>query len=146
MKKIVLFAIFILIIIFTTSCIGSSGSSQSSYESDYSSSSSSSNKGDITIPSGKLSDYINSYSSYDDVYVKQIDGTVDSRANDLEELCKDWLYYRKKIVEAENAGDKDRANDYRVSFNNVNDWLDDYKESDVTAMFEILEKQGYSPP
>ncbi len=104
------------------------------------SSSSSQNKGDITIPAGKLRDYVNSYSSYNNVYVKKANGTTDSRANDLEELCKDWLYYRRKITEAESAGDSDRANDYRNSFNSINNWLNDYKESDVTAMFDILDK------
>ena len=34
------------------------------------------------------------------------DGTYETvRHNDLEELCKDWYFYRKKILEAHQVGD-----------------------------------------
>lgn len=81
-----------------------------------------------------------------EVYVQKSDGSTDARANDLEELCKDWLYYRKKIMEAESAGKTEKAAKYRESFQQVNAWLDEYNESDITATFERLEAQGYSPP
>jgi len=105
-----------------------------------------SRSGDLTISTGKLNQYLSNYPSNQNVYVQKKDGTIDSRPNDLEELCKDWQYYRNKIIEAESAGDSDKAADYRAHFQQVNAWLDDYHESDVSAMFDILERQGYSPP
>jgi hypothetical protein len=108
--------------------------------------SSTTKSGDVTIPAGKLNQYLSNYPSNKNVYVEKKDGTTDNRPDDLEELCKDWLYYGQKIIEAESAGRSDKAADYRESFQQVNVWLSDYYESDVTAMFEILERQGYSPP
>ena len=102
--------------------------------------------GEIIIPAGKLHEYADNYPTNQDVFVRKLDETTDTRPNDLEELCKDWLYYRKKIMDAENAGQTDKAADYRAQFQKVNAWLDEYNQSDVSAMFEILETQGYSPP
>jgi hypothetical protein len=126
----VLALIITLLIIITIACGGSSTTKS----------------GDVTIPAGKLNQYLSNYPSNKNVYVEKKDGTTDNRPDDLEELCKDWLYYGQKIIEAESAGRSDKAADYRESFQQVNVWLSDYYESDVTAMFEILERQGYSPP
>jgi len=126
----VLALIITLLIIITIACGGSSTTKS----------------GDVTIPAGKLNQYLSNYPSNKNVYVEKKDGTTDNRPDDLEELCKDWLYYGQKIIEAESAGRSDKAADYRESFQQVNVWLSDYYESDVTAMFEILERQGYNPP
>lgn len=108
--------------------------------------SSTQNNSDIIIPAGNLHEYADNFPENQDVFVRKQDGTTDTRPNDLEELCKDWLYYRDNIMEAEGAGQSDKAAEYRTQFQNVNAWLDEYNQSDVTIMFEILEKQGYSPP
>lgn len=67
------------------------------------------------------------------------DGTYDDRENDLEELCKDWFFYRNKILEYSRAGKTEKAADARESFNQVNAWLSQYKEDDVTAMMSKVE-------
>ncbi len=101
---------------------------------------------DLIIPAGKLHEYADSYPWNQDVFVRKNDGTIDSRPNDLEELCKDWLFYRYKILEAEGAGQSEQAEDYRATFQDVNSWLADYAESDWGTMFTILENDGYSWP
>jgi hypothetical protein len=99
----------------------------------------------IIVPAGKLSD-LSPYPTKKDVFVRKRDGTIDERPNDLEELCKDWLYYRKKIIEHEVAGKTEKAAEARARFQAVNFWLDEYDESDVGTMFTILEEMGYEPP
>lgn len=70
------------------------------------------------------------------------DGTYETtRCNDLDELCKDYLFYRKKILQANQEGDMKKVNEYRVSFQKVNAWLSRYKESDVQNTFSRLENQ-----
>ena len=118
---------------------GSSSSGQSSGVS-------SNERAEVIIPAGELYKYEDNYPTGQDVFVRKKDGTIDPRPNDLEELCKDWLYYRKKIIEAESAGQTDKADEYRATFRQVNAWLDEYNEDDVGTMFTILEEQGYSPP
>lgn len=68
--------------------------------------------------------------------VRKKDGTVDARACDLEELCKDWYFYRRKIVQHANAGANDKAAEARVAFQRVNVWLSAYYEADQTACLE----------
>ncbi len=74
------------------------------------------------------------------------DRTIDARENDLEELCKDWLFYRKQILEAEARGDHAAASKHRAAFQRVNGWLDEYGEDDVSAMMSKLEAEGYRAP
>jgi len=137
-RRVLIFAVLIALLITVALACGSSSTTQTS--------NSPSRSGDLTIPTGKLNQYLSNYPSNQNMYVQKKDGTTDNRPNDLEELCKDWLYYRKKIIDAESAGKSDKAADYRAQFQQVNAWLDDYHESDVAAMFEILKRQGYSPP
>lgn len=61
------------------------------------------------------------------------DGTLDARECDLEELCKDWLFYRRKIVEYSNDGKEEKAADARRWFKRVNVSLTEYDEKDVNA-------------
>lgn len=95
---------------------------------------------------GSQSGDIDNASTNEDTVVQKKDGSIDARDNDLEELCKDWLYYRKKIMEAESAGQTKKAERHRESFQQVNAWLDEYNQSDVSAMFDRLDAEGYSPP
>lgn len=104
------------------------------------------NNNELIIPAGKLQNYADSYPWDQDVYVRKLDGTIDSRADDLEELCKDWYYYRYKIIEADVAGNADDLAEYQATFKNVNYWLEEYSQSDVTTMFGILTDSGYTWP
>lgn len=71
------------------------------------------------------------------------DGTYETtRCNDLEELGKDWFFYRKKILQAVQEGDEKKANGHRRKFQEINVWLAQYKETDVDNMFSRLKDAG----
>lgn len=81
------------------------------------------------------------------VDIPKKDGTFErERSNDLEELCKDYLFYRKKILKANAAGDMEGVAKARSSFNQINKWLNEYNEQNVSNMFTKLEQSGYNPP
>jgi hypothetical protein len=61
------------------------------------------------------------------------DGTLDARECDLEELCKDWVFYRRKAVEYSSEGNEAKAADAQRSFKQTNIWLSAYREEDVQA-------------
>lgn len=65
--------------------------------------------------------------------VTKKDGTLDQRECDLEELCKDWVFYRRKAVEASGDGNPEKAQEYQAGFNKTNVWLSAYREEDVQA-------------
>jgi hypothetical protein len=93
----------------------------------------------ITIPAGQLSNFVNEYDDYEEVHIYKEDGTLDQRANDLEELCLDYNYYRRKIIEYENSGESEKATEARATFQQVNAWIDEYNRNDFETMyFEIL--------
>jgi hypothetical protein len=96
----------------------------------------------LIVPAGELAQYLDTYSNYKEVFVTKIDGSIDARPNDLEELCLDWLYYRDKILEYTQAGNTDKANDARTAWNEINVWLDEYNENDVSIMFSIIENRN----
>jgi hypothetical protein len=96
----------------------------------------------LIVPAGDLVRYLDTYSNYKEVFVTKIDGSLDARPNDLEELCLDWLYYRDKILEYTQAGKTDKATDARTAWNEINVWLNEYNENDVTTMFSIIENRN----
>ena len=61
------------------------------------------------------------------------DGTLDARECDLEELCKDWVFYKRKAVEYSSEGNEAKAVDAQRSFKQTNIWLSAYREEDVQA-------------
>ena len=65
--------------------------------------------------------------------VTKKDGTLDQRECDLEELCKDWVFYRRRAIESANDGNAEKAREYQVGFNKANVWLSAYREEDVQA-------------
>lgn len=65
--------------------------------------------------------------------VKKKNGTVDQRENDLDELCKDWVYYKAKILKYTKEGDEKAASKARNNFNAVNKDLSEYRDSDISA-------------
>ncbi len=77
-----------------------------------------------------------------DVFVFKKNGTLDERPNDLEELTRDWLYYRTKILAANGEGDVERAAEYRTEFQKINRWLSEYHDSDVNAMLALVSDEG----
>jgi len=67
------------------------------------------------------------------------DGKYEStRSNDLEELCKDYVFYRKKILQASRDGDENAANKYRASFQQINAYLNKYRQEDIDKMFKKI--------
>lgn len=69
------------------------------------------------------------------------DGSYEStRCNDLEELCKDYYYFRAKIIQASRNGNTQKAGEYRNSFNQINDWLSQYHDSDVQNMMSAVNR------
>jgi hypothetical protein len=85
---------------------------------------------------------VDTYSNYDEVFVTKKDGSLDARPNDLEELCLDMLYYRKKIIEYTQSGETNKADEARISFNQTNAWLSAYDENDIGYMWTIIEKRN----
>lgn len=96
-------------------------------------------KSQLIVPAGQLAQYVDNYSTYDEVFVTKNDGNLDDRPNDLEELCLDWLYYRDKILEYEQAGQTENANEARTAWNEINVWLNEYNPRDVEVMFSIVQ-------
>ena len=62
-----------------------------------------------------------------------------SRPNDIEELAKDWIYFRRRILEKTASGDISGAQKAREDFQQVNRWLEQYEPSDVAFMVGRLE-------
>ena len=58
--------------------------------------------------------------------------TIDSRVNDLDELCKDWVFFRAQIFKYCDSGDEEAAEKSRKSFKQIYVWLCDYNEADVS--------------
>lgn len=77
-----------------------------------------------------------------DQNVAKKDGSYDERPNDLTELCKDYLFYRKRIMKMTAAGDEAGAAKARQSFQQINRWLSDYPETEVQNMFSRLGAEG----
>jgi hypothetical protein len=65
--------------------------------------------------------------------------------SDVDALCKDWLYYRKKIIQYTEAGETDKAERARARFRQMNSMLSQFPESSVNAAFLRLEENGYKP-
>lgn len=73
--------------------------------------------------------------------VPKKDGTYETeRCDDLDELAKDWLFYRKEIIIAARKGDKAKADKRRASFQQINAWLSQYNDSDVSRAIAKYEK------
>jgi hypothetical protein len=100
----------------------------------------------VYLKKGELEKY-NSLPSGKELYVLKKNGNYDDRANDLEELCKDYLYYRNKILKCARAGDNQDAAEARSRFNRINVTMDiEYTEKDIQQMFTLIERSGYRAP
>ncbi len=98
----------------------------------------------LVVQAGTLSQYESQITKDTVINVYKKDGTLDERQGDIKELCLDWLYYRAKIQEYESAGENEKANEARASFDKINLWLDEYNEADVETMFSIIENNNWS--
>ena len=68
------------------------------------------------------------------------DGSYETtRCNDLEELSKDYIFYRKKILQANQEGNTKKVNEYRAKFQQINAWLSRYNDSDVSKTISHFE-------
>ena len=63
--------------------------------------------------------------------VRKKDGTYDERANDLSELCKDFLFYRERIARAVADGDAEEVVKARAAFQRTINWMNEYPSSAV---------------
>jgi hypothetical protein len=91
----------------------------------------------LEVPSGELRKHPD-FLSYDQVNVQKLDGTLDSRESDLLELGKDYLYYRKTILQKHYAGDTVGEAKARGAFEQTNQWLNAYSEDDVSFLIATL--------
>lgn len=93
----------------------------------------------VYLKKGELVKYT-SLPSSTDLYVMKKDGAYDSRANDLEEMCRDYVFYRNRILKYTRSGNYGEASSARSSFNQINNTLNlQYSESDIEKMFTLLE-------
>ncbi len=63
-------------------------------------------------------------------------------AADIEALCKDWLYYRKKVIQYTVAGETANAERARARFRQLNSMLNEVPQSSVNAAFLRLEEEA----
>ncbi|QVI86996.1 hypothetical protein [Pseudomonas viridiflava] len=66
-------------------------------------------------------------------YVK-LDGTIDPRKDDLDELCKDHVYYTSKTYKYGREGKTKELIEARVELDKNNIWLSAYAHADVSAV------------
>jgi hypothetical protein len=92
----------------------------------------------LYLKKGELENYT-SIPSNTDLYVLKKDGTYDPRANDLEEMCRDYVFYRNKILEYTHSGDYEKASGAKNTFNQINNTLTiQYYEDDIQQMFTLI--------
>ena len=87
----------------------------------------------VTIEAGKLAETYESLNGAN-FKLKKKNGTIDERVNDIEELAKDCVFYRRKIIEANISGNNKKLRKYQQSFQQVNQWLNAYDDNDVSYM------------
>ena len=66
--------------------------------------------------------------------IEKANGTLDERPNDLDELCQDYVSFRSQIIKKSKEGDEEAATKMRVKFRETINWLNEYKEEDVSRV------------
>lgn len=101
----------------------------------------------VTVRSGELRKTIQNYSgtiTRSTVFkVQKLNGTYDTRENDLRELCLDFNYYRDQVIEQTAKGNTAKADDARDWLGRINTWLDAYNEDDIQAMYSLIKTKGW---
>lgn len=77
-----------------------------------------------------------SRTSTETTQITKKDGSVDSRINDLDELCEDFVYYKAKAYKYGREGNEKAASDAREGLAKVNASLSQYRDSDVSSTCE----------
>lgn len=101
----------------------------------------------ITVNSGKLKETIRSHSGNITkstvINVRKMDGTLDTRKDDLKELCLDFNYYQAQIIKHTAEGNTSKADDARTAWKQINTWLEVYNYDDVAYMFTLIKEKGW---
>jgi hypothetical protein len=92
----------------------------------------------IIVPSGKLQALYSKVKGKK-FSVRKLDGTIDDRQDDLQELAQDWIFYRNRILKYQHEADYEKAAKARRKFQQVNAWLDAYDPNDVSFMISVFE-------
>ncbi len=129
--------LLVVLVLAVLACGGSGSSSQAT----------SPPRESIRIKSGELRHTIQNYSgtiTRSTVFnVQKLDGAYDNRENDLRELCLDYNYYHKEVIEQTAKGNTAKADKARTRLNQINTWLNAYDEDDIQAMHTLIKNKGW---
>jgi len=96
----------------------------------------------IIIPCGGLSK-LPRYPAGQEFYVRMENGYYETaRPNDIEELLLDWFFYRNKVLKHHARGEYDKMASAQGHLQEINGWLDQYDESDISATHAYLVSIG----
>lgn len=73
------------------------------------------------------------------VQITKKDGTVDQRANDLDEICQDWVRAKAKSYKYGREGNQEAAAAARKDLADTTRWLSDYRDEDVARVCAIYD-------
>lgn len=93
--------------------------------------------GAFYIPAGQLNTYLGDFGDID-FYLARKDGTIAQWPNDIEKLSRDFILYRRLIVDFSKKGDKPSVAQTQGQFDATSQWLSDYHRHDVQAMLTYL--------
>lgn len=82
-------------------------------------------------------------SSYDN---KNTTHPVKSKRNELDELCKDWIYNKAKIIKHTRNGDMKKAREAKMYFDAFTEDLSKYPEEDVYTTCKKYETKEFVAP
>ena len=92
--------------------------------------------GQIIVPSGKLEAFYSKVHGKNFSVIK-MDGTIDERQDDLQELAKDWIFYRDRIMKYSSEANYEKVQKARMNFQKINVWLEAYDSNDVSFMISV---------
>lgn len=92
----------------------------------------------IIVPSGKLRALYSKVKGKK-FSVRKLNGTIDDRLYDLQELAQDWIFYRKWTLRYHYEADYKKAAKDRRNFQQTNAWLDAYDPEDISFMISVFE-------
>lgn len=93
----------------------------------------------IEIQAGRLGAEIGAIPRRATINVRKLDGTLADRPGDLEELARDWLFWRGRILKQAAQGKESQAADSRQKFGTTKQRLTEYDPGDVSTMIEAVE-------
>jgi hypothetical protein len=93
----------------------------------------------IEVQAGQLGRVIGTIPMGATINVRKLGGALAPRPGDLEELARDWLFWRGRILEQAAKGQESKAAESRVQFQAVNRQLAEYDQGDVSTMIAAIE-------